>query len=180
MLRTAHMLAKAGSRTVWVDLRRHGKSTGKWLTYGVQEAKDLSQVIDELALRDLVKGKLGVYGISYGATTSIQLAGNDPRVQVVVAVAPFSTMRNEVPNYSRTVLPGVERLISDDDIQQAVDATGVHGQFDPDLASGIEAIKRTKTRVLIVHGSDDWLVPPYHALRLYEAAEDRARLVFIP
>jgi pimeloyl-ACP methyl ester carboxylesterase len=180
MLPTARMLADAGFRAVLVDLRGHGKSTGQWLTYGSQEAQDLSQVIDELERRRLVHGRLGVYGISYGATTSIHLAGIDNRVRVVVAVAPFSSMRDVVSDYSRTILPGVERLISDDDLQNAVDAAGLKGNFDPDLSSALEAIQRTNAQVLILHGTDDWLVPPYHALRLHEAAPERSELVFVP
>jgi len=33
--------------------------------------------------------------------------------------------------------------------------------------------------VLIVHGGDDWLIPPKHALRLFEAAAEPKRLVMI-
>lgn len=180
MLPTAQMLADAGFRAVLVDLRGHGKSSGDWLTYGIQEAEDLSHVIDELERRRLVHGQLGVYGISYGATTSIHLAGTDKRIRAVVAVAPFSSMRDVVPDYSRTILPGVERLISDDDLQNAVDASGLKANFDPDRSSALEAIQRTDAPVLILHGTDDWLVPPYHALRLYEAAPQRSELVFVP
>lgn len=34
--------------------------------------------------------------------------------------------------------------------------------------------------VLIVHGEDDWLIPPKHARRLYEAARDPRHIVMIP
>ena len=74
MLGTAQMLAEAGYRAVLVDLRGHGRSTGDFLTFGPGEARDLSQVIDDLDRRNLISGRLGVYGISYGATTSIHLA----------------------------------------------------------------------------------------------------------
>ncbi|MCA9068303.1 MAG: alpha/beta fold hydrolase [Planctomycetaceae bacterium] len=180
MLPTARMLADAGFRSVLVDLRGHGQSSGDWLTYGIQESKDISQVINELERRRLVQGPLGVYGISYGATTSIHLAGIDDRIQAVVAVAPFSAMRDVVPDYSRTVLPGVERLISDNHLQEAVDASGENASFDPDQSSALKAIQQTDAPVLIIHGTDDWLVPPYHALRLHEAAPKRSKLVFIP
>lgn len=180
MLPTARMLAEAGFRAVLVDLRGHGNSTGDWLTYGIQESRDISQVIDELDRRRLVQGPLGVYGISYGATTSIHLAGIDRRIHAVVAVAPFSSMRDVVPDYSRTVLPGVERLISDDHLREAVNASGESANFDPDQSSALKAIRQTDAPVLIIHGTDDWLVPPYHALRLHEAAPNRSELVFVP
>ncbi len=180
MLGTAQMLAEEGYRAVLVDLRGHGKSTGEKVTYGIQESLDLSQVIDELEDRNLISGRLGVYGISFGAATSIQLAGRDERIEAVVAVAPFSTMRDVVPDYSRTVLPGIERLIPNETIQNAVNQAGQRADFDPDMADTISAISQTDAPVLIVHGTDDWMVPPYHALRLYEAAKGQSRLVFIP
>jgi len=180
MLGTAHMLAEAGYRAVLVDLRGHGASTGKWLTYGPQESQDLSQVIDELEKRNLIASRLGVYGISYGATTSIHLAGRDPRVAAVVAVAPFSKMRDEVPDYSHTLLPGVGNLIEDDFFQEAVDEAGEMGDFDPDESDALAAIARTQAPVLLMHGKLDWLVPPYHSVRLQEAGNPQTRLELMP
>lgn len=180
MLGTARMLAEEGYRAVLVDLRGHGASTGKWLTYGQREAQDLSQVIDALEDKGLIAGRLGVYGISYGATTSIHLAGVDPRIECVVAVAPFSRMRDEVPDYSRTVLPGIQHVMTEEEIQQAVDDAGKRGDFDPELSDAVSAIARTSAPVLLMHGTKDWLVPPYHSLRLYEAGRDHSELVFLP
>ncbi|MEX0703884.1 MAG: alpha/beta fold hydrolase [Planctomycetales bacterium] len=180
MAGTARMLAEQGYRAVLVDLRGHGRSTGERMTFGQQEARDLAQVVDQLERRNLLAGPLGVYGISYGAATAVQYAGLDPRVECVVAVAPFSAMRDVVPDYSRTMLPGVERMISDEFLDDTIAAAGEAGEFDPDRSSAIEAVKRTRAQVLIVHGTEDWLVPPYHALRLHEAAPERTKLVLLP
>lgn len=179
MIRQAKELAKAGYRAVLVDLRGHGRSTGDFLTFGLQEAKDLSQVIDTLERRGLVAGRIGVYGVSYGATTSIHLAGGDPRVQAVVAVAPFSTMRDEVPQYGRTMVPGGS-MISDQTYQEAIDEAGRRAGFDPDRASAVEAIRQTSAQVLLMHGTNDWVVPQYHSIRLHEAARDHSQLVSVP
>ena len=180
MMGTANALSRAGYRAVLVDLRGHGRSTGEYLTFGVQEAKDLSQVIDALQERGLVAGKLGVYGISYGATTSIHLAGLDPRIQAVVAVAPFSTMRDEVPHFGRTLVPGVGTAISDETYQEAITEAGQTAGFDPDEASAVAAIRRTTAPVLLMHGTDDKVVPCWHGERLHAAARDHSRLVLIP
>ncbi|HUT11434.1 MAG TPA: alpha/beta fold hydrolase [Thermoguttaceae bacterium] len=180
MLAPARSLAEAGYRAVLVDLRGHGRSTGEFLTFGVREARDLSQVIDELQRRGLAAGPIGVYGISYGATTSIHLAGYDPRIRAVVAVAPFSTMRDEVPDFGRVMVPGLGWVIPSDTYQQAIDEAGRLADFDPDRASAVEAIRRTTAQVLLIHGTNDWIVPHRHSVRLHEAAPDHSQLISVP
>jgi pimeloyl-ACP methyl ester carboxylesterase len=179
MLSTARGITEAGYRAVLVDLRGHGRSTGEYLTYGVQEAKDLSKVIDELAYRGLLVGPLGVFGISYGATSSIQLAGFDSRVQAVVAVAPFSNMREEVPHYLRTAVPG-GKLVSDETFQKAIDESGRRAGFDPDFPTALQAIQETEAPVLLMHGTDDWLVPRQHSEKLHAIAPDHTELILLP
>ena len=49
-----------------------------------------------------------------------------------------------------------------------------------DCTAAVAAIRSTRAQVLIFHGSADWLVPPYHALRLYEAGRDHSQLVYLP
>jgi len=180
MIPAAKSLADAGYRAVLVDLRGHGRSTGKYMTYGIQESKDLCQVIDELQRRKLAEGPLGVYGISYGAATSIHLAGRDPRIRAVVAVEPFSAARDEVPHFGRVMVPGIGILISEKTYQKALDEGGRIAQFDPDEADAVEAIRRTSAQVLLVHGTNDWVVPQEQSRRLHEAAADHSQLITIP
>src|SRR6266542_258703 len=76
-----------GYRAVLVDARGHGHSTGRWLTYGVLESRDLSQLVDKLG----IDGPIGVMGVSSGGATAIEWDGRAPRVRAVVAVAPFAS-----------------------------------------------------------------------------------------
>jgi pimeloyl-ACP methyl ester carboxylesterase len=180
MLPAARSLADAGYRAVLVDLRGRGRSTGQFMTFGLQEAKDLSQAIDALGQRGLLAGKLGVYGISYGATTSIHLAAADRRIRAVVAVEPFSTAREEVPHFARMVAPGVGLLIPEKTYQQSLDEAGRIAHFDPDEADAVKAIQRTSAPVLIMHGKNDWVVPHEQSERLHAAARDHSELELIP
>jgi len=180
MLPAAWGLADAGYRAVLVDLRGHGRSTGKYMTFGLQEAKDLSQVIDVIERRGLLAGNLGVYGISYGATTSIHLAATDRRVRAVVAIEPFSSARKEVPHFARVVVPGIGLLISDKTYQDSLDEAGRIAHYDPDEADAVKAIQRTSAPVLIMHGTNDWVVPHEQSEHLHAAALDHSELVLIP
>ena len=180
MLPQARALADAGYRAVLVDLRGRGRSTGKFMTFGLQEAKDLSQVIDALERKGLVAGNLGVYGISYGATTSIHLAAADHRIRAVVAIEPFSSAREEVPHFARVVAPGLGLLISDKTYQDSLDEAGRIANYDPDEADAVKAIQRTSAPVLIMHGTNDWVVPHQQSERLHAAALDHSELELVP
>src|SRR5207253_8659914 len=76
-------LAEAGYRAVMVDSRGHGRSTGPFLTWGTQEPRDLTQLIDALGYGD---GPIGVFGESNGAAVSIMWGAHDARVRAVVAL----------------------------------------------------------------------------------------------
>ncbi len=171
----ARALADAGYRAVLVDLRGHGASTGQRLTYGLREAEDLTYVLDALAIRRLLVGRVGVLGISYGATTAIHLAAIDRRISAVVAIAPFADMRSEVSHYTRTIgLPGIGPFLSEEKIQTAVDEAGRIGGFDPDDANAAEAICQTDAQVLLIHGRADFIIPNEHSQRLHAAAPDHS------
>ncbi len=120
MYSTARDLNRAGYRAVLVDLRGQGRSTGEYITYGVREAQDLVQVLDALEQHGKIAGKAGVYGLSYGATTSIHWAARDPRIRAVVAVEPFAMLRPEVSHFSRTMLPGIGWCIPESCYQEAL------------------------------------------------------------
>lgn len=174
MYHHARSLAKAGYRIVLPDLRGEGRSTGDFRTYGVLEGRDLSQVIDALERKRLVAGPIGVLGLSYGATTSIHLAACDPRVQAVVAVEPFGMVRPEIPHFSRVMLPGVGWLIPESKYHEALDQAGRIAGFDPDESDATDAIRLTNAPVLLIHGTNDLIVPYWNSVALSEAAPENS------
>jgi uncharacterized protein len=173
-------LAAAGLRAVLVDLRGQGSSSGRHLTYGVLDRRDLSQVLDQLLARGLVSAPFGVFGASYGGATAIQLAGVDPRVEAVVAVAPFADLRSVVPDYLRCYLPVLWRLVPASRIQRAIDEAGRQAAFDPDQASPRLLLQRARARLLILHGSADRNIPLRHTEEIQAVAPDRVERVVLP
>ncbi len=173
-------LAFAGYRVALVDLRGHGRSTGEYLTYGVREAQDVSQVIDAMEQQQLIAGAIGVFGLSYGATTSIHLAACDPRVQAVVAVEPFSMVRPEIQRFGSVMAPEIACFFNDSQIQGAVDRAGAMAGFDPDRSDAVNAIQRTSAAVLLLHGTDDWIAPYWNSFVLGEAGAGHCQRIPIP
>jgi pimeloyl-ACP methyl ester carboxylesterase len=180
MLGDARCLSDAGYRTVLVDLRGQGRSTGDYMTFGVVEARDVVQIIDELQRRKLIAGNVGIYGMSYGAATAIEAAGIDPRIKAVVALAPFATMRQEVPHFGRQMLPALTWYLSDRDFVTVVNDAGKLANFDPDDASPLAAIQRTHAPVLLAHGTLDLIIPVEQSKELHAAAADHSELLLVP
>ena len=176
----ARALSCAGYRVALVDLRGHGRSTGEYLTYGVREAQDVSQVIDVLDRQRLIAGAIGVLGISYGATTSIHLAACDPRIGAVVAIEPFGMVRPEIRQFGDVMAPEIACFISDSQFQRAVDRAGAIAGFDPDGSDAVDAIERTSAPVLLLHGTDDWIAPYWNSVVLQQAAPDHCERIPIP
>jgi pimeloyl-ACP methyl ester carboxylesterase len=170
----AEMLVEAGYRTVLVDLRGHGQSSGEVLTYGVRESQDLTQVLDTLSDRGLVVGPVGVMGNSYGAAVAIQWAGRDSRVAAVVAVASFASLRSVLPNYAPLPRPLPMPFVN-----RVIDLAGVRGGFDPDAASPVDAVQHTEAPILLVHGRNDRRIDPAHATQIHAAAGGHSELVVV-
>lgn len=176
----ASQLVQLGYRAILVDLRGHGRSSGDYLTFGLQESQDLSQVIDELQNRKLIAGSIGVLGISYGATTAIHLAARDPRIKAVVSICPFNSVRQVLPQYTRTIAPLVALFMSESTYTQVANLAGERAGFDPDMADASLAIQRTSAPVLILHGDIDMLVPIDNAQAIHKAAPDHSKLITLP
>ncbi|MEO1235280.1 MAG: alpha/beta fold hydrolase [Planctomycetota bacterium] len=171
----ARLLAAEGYRVVLIDQRGHGRSTGDWATYGVQESHDMVAVLDALDARGLLVEPVGVAAVSFGASTAVRLAEMDDRVKALVLISTFSSMREVVPDFGRAI--GF-RAFTDEKFQRIIDHAGRIGGFDPDEADVAERLARIDTPALIFHGEKDRLIPVQHAVRLYTAAErDTVELV---
>jgi dipeptidyl aminopeptidase/acylaminoacyl peptidase len=170
-------LADAGYRAVLVDLRGHGESSGRYLTYGAMESGDVSAVLDALVSSGAELGCTGVYGFSYGGAVALQLGANDPRIRAVVAVAPFASLREVVRDYRQKYLPAALRIIPDSWLQGAVDEAGRIAGFDPEDVAPLHAVRRSAAKLLLIHGTGDTQVPLHHSTDLAKAAGSRANML---
>ncbi len=169
----------AGYRTVLVDLRGHGESSGRYLTYGAVENRNVSSVLDALEASGTKLGCVGAYGYSYGAAVALELGAHDARVRAVVAVAPFSSLRSVILDYRRRYLPAPLSAIPDSWFQGAVNEASRIAAFDPDGSAPERAATWSTAEQLLIHGTSDTQVPLAHSERLARAAQGRARLVTV-
>jgi pimeloyl-ACP methyl ester carboxylesterase len=179
MLGQARVHAAQGYRVIAVDSRGHGESSGKYLTYGVEESRDLVAVLDEVARRGELVQPLAVVGSSYGAATALQLAAQDPRVQRVVAMAPFASLREVVPAYLEWVLGPRARWLPGTMIDELIDRATEHAGFDPNAACPRCVAPRITAAVLLVHSRDDERIPWRHSVAIARALNARHQLMLV-
>lgn len=168
MIHWALYLAEHRYRTVLVDMRGHGRSTGDWVGYGAFEARDLKQVIDELEIRQLVVGRIGVLGISYGASVGLQLAGLDKRVEAVVAIEPFSDPRIAVKEFAKAAVPGLVKGWTDQDFSIAEDRASELAGFSWKDADVEKSVSETNASILYINAVNDHWISSQNAQRLAE------------
>jgi len=96
----ALVLAQAGYRVVALDLRGHGMSGGTRIGFGKYEVGDLRQALDYLIEHDWCDGRVGVMGMSYGATMALHWAARDTRISSVVAIAPYNRPEDTIVRFA--------------------------------------------------------------------------------
>jgi pimeloyl-ACP methyl ester carboxylesterase len=181
MLPWALSLAQQGFRCVMVDLRGHGGSSGKWIGFGAFEVEDMRSVLDALMARRLVAGKVGVIGVSLGASVAIQWAGADPRIATVVAIEPFADPQSAIGTMVHH-FPPFRRLLwwaSESTIQQAIQEAPGKAGFKWAEVDVPKAAMAVKGPILFIHGADDKMVPPEHSQRLSAGAPTGSRLLIL-
>lgn len=92
VLEHALMLLRAGYGVVLMDARAHGESEGATATYGWLEREDTRSIVDALSTSEHPVHILAL-GESMGASIALQSAAVDPRIEAVVAEAPFASLR---------------------------------------------------------------------------------------
>ncbi len=171
----ADRLNQRGHDVILYDHRGHGHSGGPGGTFGVKERLDLRHVIDEACGRDLIPERVATMGFSLGAATVLQHAPDDPRVQGVIALAPFSDFRTAIGSFRDILAP----WMSKEWLMRGFEAATREAGFEIDASSTIDAIKRIDVPVMIVEGGQDKTLPPdVHVRPLTEACGERVPRMF--
>lgn len=167
-LREARALNEAGHEVFLVDMRAHGRSEGRRMSFGARERHDLSAVLDTAIERGWAPGGRAItMGFSLGGAVAIQHAAIDHRVAGVVALAPFVNARQSIRSARLLWWPWGSRRWLERGFEVAADETG----FTLDEASALAAMKKLQVPALLVVGERDRLLPPgRHAHALYEAS----------
>lgn len=171
-------IAKEDGRNVLlIDERCHGGSQGHTITFGILEKQDIKGWID-WANERFGTVPILLNGVSMGAATVLMVSGMElpGNVKAVIADCPYDAPSNII----RKVL-GQDMGMNVKLIYPLIRAGGmVYGKFNLDADSPLEAVRRTKLPILLIHGGDDRFVPHDMSVNLHAAAPDRIRFHTIP
>lgn len=152
-----------------IDHRAHGRSGGQRSTFGANEAQDVLGAVEWLRTNHPNESQriIGI-GASMGAAALLRAAEQDERIEGVVALGTFESMRNLTHDLAREQLfPPINWLTHVFGLSMA----SLHAGVDLTAVNPAESIANIWPRpVLVIHGIDDEIIPFDQGRRLYEAA----------
>ena len=157
---------KLGHNTLIVEHRAHGMSDGHIITFGYKERLDCLNWINYSINRFGKDQKILITGISMGGATVLMASGEELPENVVGVIEDCSyTTTKEM------ICKTIKGMHLPPKLFYPIVRLGgiIWGDFDPDLASPIEAVKRATVPIMFIHGEADSFIPLSMCDRLYEA-----------
>lgn len=152
-----------------VDARAHGKSGGNLIGMGYIEKRDIILWINEILKTD-TDAQFILFGISMGAATVLFTGGEadlPSSVKAVVSDCAYSRVYEQIGCTIRGYLPFLPDFPIVDSASVVCEMRGGYSFRD---ASCIDAVKRSHTPTLFIHGDADTFVPFYMLDMLYSNA----------
>ncbi len=169
-------LGQAGWRCVLVDLRGHGRSTGKQLYFGLRETNDLSELLDQLDRDHHLARPVAVMGESYGAALALRWRTVEPRLQKVIAIAPYGSLSNAVLNIRRGYADWVPAGFVRSAARQIPVCLGVRaGELDTTTV-----LARQPVAALFIAGGEDTIAPAAEVSALEQLAAPGSQFIVVP
>lgn len=158
-----------GFNVLIIHQRRHGKSEGKYSTYGYFEKYDVNLWINYLIDRfgkDII---LGLHGESMGAGTVLQTIPLNPNIKFVIEDCGYSDLyelmkyevtcqANKISYYPLMLALAITNLIAKS-----------KAKFRFQDVSPINIVKDSSIPIMFIHGNKDTFVPWYMCEKLYNA-----------
>ncbi len=170
-------LLEQGHNVLLVDQRAQGRSQGHAMTFGVMERRDCLSWLRFIRSVPELQGPVTLYGVSMGAATVLLASALDlgEQVKCVVADSPYSTPEAILKKVSRDMglPPGPAAAL-------LKGGAAVFGGFRFTGVSCVEAARRSRVPILLIHGEEDRFVPCAMSREIAAAAPEKVTLLTFP
>jgi len=170
------LFTEEGYNVLLIDQRRHGRSEGRFTTYGYYEKHDVQAWVRWLTEQygeDLV---IGLHGQSLGGGTVLEyLSIADPQVKLVIADCPYS----DLTDLMRHQLTRLNKIPSVPFLSWVNARIRSKAGFSLDQVSPIRAVRNSSLPVMFIHGTKDNYVPTRMSVEMFEAKAEPKKLLLI-
>lgn len=168
---------KLGHSAFIVDQRASGKSEGNVITFGIHESRDCLCWLDFLIRHFGQNIEVILCGISMGAATVLNAAGNPLPKNVIGVLADcgYSSPADIIKTVIRQMNLPAELAYPFVKL-----GAKLYGKFDLEEITPYASVQNCKVPVIFYHGEDDDYVPCEMSKRNYDACVTRKKLVTIP
>jgi uncharacterized protein len=150
----ARWLAEQGFNVVVYDQRAHGRSGGKYCTFGFYEKRDVSRVITKV-LKKHSKLPIGIHGTSMGGAVALQTLAIEKRLSFGIIESTFNTLENVIEEYSVDMLKFRSRWL----VRRILSRSAKIAQFRPFDIQPVESCRHIEQPILLIHGDADEKIP---------------------
>ena len=154
------------------DFQGSGLSEGEYISLGYHEKYQVKNIVDFVEKYPGV-GKIGLWGRSMGAATSLIYTSMDKRIKATVADSPFEDFRKLAKEMvlGQIKLPGF--------LVEGVIGKSVKNKNGMDINSikAIDAVKTCEGPVIFIHARDDEIVPYHHSEDLIKNYKGKTKIL---
>lgn len=170
----SRILADNGFNVITYDQRGHGKSDGRYCTFGHYEKSDVSQFVD-IALAKFPDLPVGIHGSSMGGAVAIQALEHDKRIKFGIIESTFNTLENVVVEYGKGYFKFRSRWLAQRVLSKSASIAG----YQPFDIKPIESCKNIEQPVLMVHGDMDEKIPIDFNVQNFEALKTQDKEFYV-
>lgn len=160
---------KEHKNVILVDHRAHGLSEGHTLTFGKKEQHDVVSWVNYIQQKFGKDIKITLVGVSMGATAILGASDKIDESIKIVADSPYISVKDVVKVTMSKIHMNPKVVYP---IVALSSILYCHSTLDCNVS---ENVKRSKNKIIIIHGSDDILVPYKDAEALYLANKDHVQ-----
>lgn len=152
------------------DFRYLGQSGGSYSTAGAKETADLTAAIQYLKMRGI--DEVGVWGFSVGGAVALMTAPQAPEIKAIVSESSYARLDLMAPELYR--IPLLKYPLA----KLTLFWTKLFLGINVREATSYESVKNLDIPILLIHSTNDEVIPFRHAELLQEALKNNPKAEF--